>query len=162
MKIFSTCWIIPNWTLYWQLLRTTRWHGVISPTLTSPTRFVIALPLLMNVGRWDTASAWLDALPDVQVSPADIAAQAAMSLAHGDIEGALNRLRPATDPDWRRAKVFWQPDRWADNLAAQMYYLLTGDIAARDGATTSPPPQHTSRRLTLARRRQAATSWRKF
>ena len=89
--------------------------------------------LLMNVGRWETASAWLDALPDVQISPADIAAQAAMRLAQGDIAGALNRLQPATDPDWRTAKTFWQPDRWADNVAAQMYFLLKGDIATQNG-----------------------------
>ena len=88
--------------------------------------------LLMNAGRWTTATAWLDVLPDIQTSPADIAAQAAMTLAQGNVDGALARLRPATDPDWYHAKAFWQPDRWEDNVAAQMYYLLTGDIATRD------------------------------
>lgn len=89
--------------------------------------------LLMNVGRWDTAIDWLDQLPDIMISPADIAAQAAMQLAQGDINGALNRLRPTTDPDWRSAKAFWQPDRWADNSAAQLYHLLVGAVAWREG-----------------------------
>ena len=102
-------------------------------TFDQPNAIRDRVALLMNAGHWDTAIAWLNAIPDVQISPTDIAAQAAMQLTRGDIDGALNRLRPTTDPDWRRAKVFWQPDRWEDNVAAQMYHLLTGDLAARDG-----------------------------
>ena len=89
--------------------------------------------LLMTAQRWDTAIAWLNQLPDIMTGPRDLTAQAVMRLAQGNLNGALDVLRPATDPDWRIPKEKWQPDRWANNEAAQLYHLLT-DAAAYDGA----------------------------
>lgn len=89
--------------------------------------------LLMTQQRWAVASQWLDQLDDIVVSPRDMVAQAVMNLAQGDVAAALDRLRPATDPDWRTAKAYWQPDRWTDNYAEQLYHLLTGDLALRGG-----------------------------
>src|SRR5690606_626424 len=89
--------------------------------------------LWLSVGRWDTAIAWLDRLPAMMVTPRDLTAQAVAALAQGDVAAALERLQPATDPGWRAAKAFWGPDRWAENHAERMYYLLAGDLALREG-----------------------------
>lgn len=80
--------------------------------------------LWMSAGRWEAAQTWLDRLPPMLVAPRDLVAQAAAALAEGDVQAALNRLQPATDPAWLAAKAFWSPDRWADNRAAQMYERL--------------------------------------
>lgn len=93
--------------------------------------------LMMNAKRWQTAADWLDRIPQMEVSPGDITTQAAIRLVQGDIEGALQRLQPATDEGWLAAKVFLHPDRWQSNQAAQMYALLSGDIAAREGDTAA-------------------------
>jgi tetratricopeptide (TPR) repeat protein len=99
--------------------------------------------LLMTMQRWDTAIAWLNQLPDIMINPRDMAAQAIMRLAQNNVEGALDLLRPATDPDWRVAREKWQPDRWADNQAERLYHQLTdaaayaGDIP--DGVTEVVP-----------------------
>ncbi|MBZ0300363.1 MAG: hypothetical protein K8J31_11500 [Anaerolineae bacterium] len=89
--------------------------------------------LWLSAQRWQTAIDWLDTLPAMMISPRDLVAQAAAALAQGDIQAALDRLRPAADPDWRAAKAFWGPDRWADNQAERMDYLLSGDVALREG-----------------------------
>jgi tetratricopeptide (TPR) repeat protein len=89
--------------------------------------------LLMNVGEYATAEKWLNALPEVEISPDDGVAMAGMALAQGDVSRALAILQPATDADWRTARATWHPDRWANNKAAQTYYLLRGNIAQRDG-----------------------------
>ena len=88
--------------------------------------------LLMSLGRWQAALSWLEFLPAMDLSPRDLTAQAAIHLAQQDVDGALAVLQPATDPDWRAAKAFWQPDRWQSNHAARMYDLLRGDIAMRE------------------------------
>ncbi len=89
--------------------------------------------LLLLAQRWEAAAQWLDSIPAMMVSPRDVTAQAIADLARGDIEGALARLQPATEPDWRAAKASFQPDRWQSNHAARLYYLLRGDVALRDG-----------------------------
>lgn len=96
--------------------------------------------LLMTRQRWSTAVAWLNRLPAIIVSPRDMTAQAVMMLAQGDIDGALDDLRPAADPDWRRAKESRQPDRWQgdDNRAERLYHLLNGE-AAYPPASDWPP-----------------------
>lgn len=88
--------------------------------------------LLMSVQRWDTAIAWLNRVPDIMIGPRDVAAQAVMRLAQGNLDGALDVLRPATDPDWLISREKWHPDRWVNNEAAQLYRLLT-DAVAYDG-----------------------------
>ncbi|MCB9451249.1 MAG: hypothetical protein H6672_07400 [Anaerolineaceae bacterium] len=91
--------------------------------------------LLMNAGRWDTARMWLDQLPAIEISPADMLASAAMLLVQGDVDGALAYLQPATDDDWLAGKRYWHPDRWEQgkNLPEQAYYLLLGEQARRAG-----------------------------
>lgn len=89
--------------------------------------------LLAYAGAWDAALALLDALPPINVSPRDLTAAAALALALGDLDGALARLRPATDPDWCAPNAVVHPDRWAHNSAVGAYYLLLGEIAARAG-----------------------------
>lgn len=89
--------------------------------------------LLAYAGEWRAALALLDALPPASVSPRDLTAAAALALALGDLDGALARLRPAADPDWRAPRAAVHPDRWAHNSAAGAYELLLGELAARAG-----------------------------
>ncbi len=89
--------------------------------------------LLLAAGQWNTAADWLARLPAPEVSPHDLLIQALAALWQGDVDWALAVLRPATDPDWIASKVFLHPDRWQDNLAAQVYYLLLGEVAYRAG-----------------------------
>lgn len=107
------------------------WHYLVF--FDQPDQVRQRAALLMGAQRWQMAAAWLDYLPNILHGPRDIAAQGMMLLALGDIEGALARLQPASDPDWRAGRAFWQPDRWANNAAEQLYYLLLGDVAMRDG-----------------------------
>jgi tetratricopeptide (TPR) repeat protein len=89
--------------------------------------------LLMSVGLFDIADEWLAQIPDAEISPRDLAARASLALAQGDVQGALDVLRPATDPDEAAAARFLHPDRWEDNTAAQIYYLLIGGQAYLEG-----------------------------
>src|SRR5262249_54033938 len=89
--------------------------------------------LLMNVGRWATADQWLGQIYTVSQAPQDMVSHAALKLVQGDIPGALDVLRPATDPDAYRAQNFLHPDRWANNTAAQAYFLRKGVGAQRGG-----------------------------
>ncbi len=92
--------------------------------------------LLMFAGRWMTAETWLEGIPEVRRAPQDVVALAALALAQGQVERALSILEPAADPDWLAAKLRLHLDRWSDNLAAQSYYLLQGELARRDGRLT--------------------------
>ncbi|MBI5670295.1 MAG: hypothetical protein HZC41_20055 [Chloroflexi bacterium] len=89
--------------------------------------------LLMIAGHWATAEKWLAELPPVRLGAADVLAQAALALAQGDMPRALATLHPATDDGWLYPRVKLHPDRWEDNVAAQTYYLLSGDLALREG-----------------------------
>jgi tetratricopeptide (TPR) repeat protein len=92
--------------------------------------------LIMDRSEWMKAREWLDALPYPERAPEDLTAQAAAALAIGDVEGALAILKPTTDPDQTAANVDLHEDRWHNNTAAQMYYLLIGSIAQREGRPT--------------------------
>ena len=89
--------------------------------------------LLLAAGQWDTAADWLARLPAPEASPHDLLIRAMAALLRHDVDRALAILQPATDPDQIASKVFLHPDRWQDNLAAQVYYLLLGDVAHRAG-----------------------------
>jgi tetratricopeptide (TPR) repeat protein len=91
--------------------------------------------LLMFAGQYAIAEGWLTRLQDVEWSPQDLTAAAALDLVQGKTDAALARLEPALDADWRAAKVVVHPDRWENNTAAQMYYLLRGGLAERAGKT---------------------------
>ncbi len=88
--------------------------------------------LLLSAELWDHAAAWLHAIPDAELNPQDFVTLAYLALANGDVEGALSLLRPTTDTDWIAAKSFLHPDRWENNVAAQLYALLIGDLAYRE------------------------------
>ena len=92
--------------------------------------------LLMCAGEWGTAADWLAGLPPPEVSPTDMVTRAMALLARGDVEGALAALRPATEPDLLASRVWMHPDRWQNNRAAQVYHLLLGNIAQREGRWT--------------------------
>jgi Flp pilus assembly protein TadD len=85
--------------------------------------------LLMSAGMLDTALDWLAEVPEAEISPQDLTAQASIFLAQGDVEGALSTLRPALDPDDMAAARFLHPDRWENNTAAPMYSVLAGEVA---------------------------------
>jgi tetratricopeptide (TPR) repeat protein len=88
--------------------------------------------LFMDAGQWEAAAASLDALPVPERAPEDLIARATIQLVQGDVPGALDILRPATDPDQITSNVYLHPDRWENNTAAQTYYLLLGELAFRD------------------------------
>jgi len=80
--------------------------------------------LLMTADEWDTASRWLRRIPEALWNPEDVNALAAMQLGQGDVDGALDTLRLATDADWVMPRASTHPDRWQKNLSAQLYELL--------------------------------------
>jgi Flp pilus assembly protein TadD len=94
--------------------------------------------LLMSTGMLDTAAAWLAQVPAAEISPQDLTAQASLALAQGDVERALDVLRPAVEPDDMAAARFLHPDRWGNNTAAEMYGLLTGEIALEKDEACPP------------------------
>jgi tetratricopeptide (TPR) repeat protein len=98
-----------------------------------PNRVRQQAALLLAAGRWDAAVQFLDQIDTIFVSPRDLTAQAAARLAAGDLDGALERLRPALDPAWRAAKAYRQPDRWQRNLAESLYWLLQGALDEQAG-----------------------------
>jgi tetratricopeptide (TPR) repeat protein len=91
--------------------------------------------LMMYAEQYPTAEAWLSRLQEIDWSPDDLTAAAALDLVQGKTDAALARLEPALDADWRAAKTLLHPDRWATNTAAQMVYLLRGGLAERAGKT---------------------------
>ncbi len=99
---------------------------VVRPSLNQQRQRAI---LLMSAGMLETAADWLDQVPAAEISPQDLTAQASIALARGDVERALAVLRPAVDPDTMAAARFLHPDRWANNTAARMYGVLTGEMA---------------------------------
>jgi len=81
--------------------------------------------LLMTVDdEWDVASRWLRRIPEALWNPEDVNALAAMQLGQGDVNGALDTLRLAMDADWVMPRASTHPDRWQNNLSAQLYELL--------------------------------------
>jgi tetratricopeptide (TPR) repeat protein len=94
--------------------------------------------LMMYAGQYATAETWLSRIPEIDWSPDDLTAAAALDLVQGKTDAALATLEPALDADWRAAKTVLHPDRWngwAGNTAAQMYYLLRGGLAEQAGKT---------------------------
>ncbi len=87
--------------------------------------------LLMSAGQTDSAEQWLQRLPTAEIRPEDLLTEASIELARGNINGALAILQPATDADWTLPNRFLHADRWQDNVAAQTYHLLKGEIARR-------------------------------
>ena len=91
--------------------------------------------LIMGVGEWAKAREWLETMLNAERSPDDLVAAAGVSLAMGDVDGALALLQPATDSGQIAANIHLHPDRWENNTAAHMYYLLKSEIASREGRT---------------------------
>jgi hypothetical protein len=86
----------------------------------------------MTAGILETAANWLGQIPDAEISPQDLTAQASIALAQGDVEHALDVLRPAIDPDEMAAARFLHPDRWERNTAAQMYRVLAEEVPVEE------------------------------
>ena len=91
------------------------------------------IELVMSRGLWSTASDWIDKIQKTELRTTELAMQGLVTLATGDIQKALAILQPATDPYWLAVRKRLHPDRWEENVAAQIYYLLTGDLAVREG-----------------------------
>jgi hypothetical protein len=91
--------------------------------------------LLMSRGQWATAARWAARVVGPEVDPRDLVTRASIALVQGDVTGATALLQPALDPDMVAANRHQHPDRWQDNIAAQAYYLLQGEITQRDGRT---------------------------
>lgn len=77
------------------------------------------------------AARWLDQLPGNEQSANDVLAQAIALLMQGQQEDALALLKQSTDPIWLIPKIRLHDDRWPDNVAAQAYYLIQGELAFR-------------------------------
>ncbi len=90
------------------------------------------ISLVMSRDLWDVAVEWFNMIPSTELSAKDWTARAVALLAQGQVEQAINQLQWATDTDWLAPKVFVHPDRWNNNIAAQTYYLLKGEIALRE------------------------------
>lgn len=89
--------------------------------------------LLTSRQRWDAAAHWSGLLPPARLEPHDFVTRASLALVEGEVDAALAILAPTLDPDLTAANRHLHPDRWADNVAAQMAYLLRGEVAQRDG-----------------------------
>ena len=50
-----------------------------------------------------------------------------LHLVQGDREGGLELLHQASDPDWVASRVVMHPDRWENNLAAQLAARLSSE-----------------------------------
>lgn len=106
--------------------------------------------LVMTASYWEAATTWLRRMPEAILNPEDVNALAAMQLVQGNVDAALETLRPTTDADWVMPRLATHADRWANNLSAQWYALLG---AGGDGALAQlaeawsmthdnqPPPQ---------------------
>ncbi|MBI1282397.1 MAG: hypothetical protein GC179_30000 [Anaerolineaceae bacterium] len=83
--------------------------------------------LLMSVGRWGTAAAWLDRIPEVKLAPSDLDTRAALYLLEGNREAARTILKQAISSDWVSTHRTIYENDWSDagNSAARMYYALT-------------------------------------
>lgn len=88
--------------------------------------------LMLSRQRWDIAERWSQSIPQAEVDPRDLVIRALISLVRGDTESALRNLEPATDADQVAANRHLHPDRWGDNVAAQTYHILRGDLARRE------------------------------
>lgn len=105
-------------------------------TADHPTLVRQQAALLASAGRWEASAQWLDKLHEIELSPEEMVTQAAFALTQGDLESALNILKPATDSDWFAAKAHLHPDRWRDenNIAAQMYQVLSTPSASSNAS----------------------------
>ncbi len=88
--------------------------------------------LMLDIGNWVKAGEWLESIPRPERSPEDMVADAITAMIKGDINDALAILKPTTDADWLVSNIVLHPDRWENNTAAQIYYLLQGEYARRD------------------------------
>ncbi len=101
-------------------------------TFDQPAQVRERIVLLLSAGLSDTAADWVNDLDEIERSPQDFVIQASVALANGDVDQALAILAPTTDDDWVAANRQYHPDRWSNNTAAQMYFLLLAERAARD------------------------------
>jgi tetratricopeptide (TPR) repeat protein len=88
--------------------------------------------LLLSVGQWDAAEDWLGRLPEAERGSQDLLLAGTLALRNGEVERTLEILHPATNPDTFAAKAHRYPDYWQNNVAAQSYHLLMGELAAQN------------------------------
>ena len=89
--------------------------------------------LMLSRERWDVAARWSETLPEAEVDPRDFVTRALVPLAQGDVQGALDVLKPATDPDRVAANRYVHPDRWRDNSAEHLWLMLQARQAEQAG-----------------------------
>lgn len=92
-----------------------------------PTRVRERIVLLLSKGLWNTAADEVNDLDEMERSPQDFVIQASVALANGEVDQALAILAPTTDADWIAANRQYHPDRWDNNTAAHMYFMLSGE-----------------------------------
>jgi len=122
----------------------------------------IRVALLMSVGRWQTAAAWLDRIPEIRRSPSDLDTRAALYLLAGNRDAARTLLKQAIDADWVASHKTIYENNWSDrgNSAARMYYTLTEpsadeispDLIAENGSLfiLKPAVEQRSKQLNLS------------
>lgn len=89
--------------------------------------------LLLSRQQWQIAEQWSRQIPVAEVDPRDLVTRAVIALALGNPDKALAELQPATDPDLIAANRHIHPDRWHNNVAAQTFAILKGDLARQAG-----------------------------
>lgn len=83
--------------------------------------------LLASRDLFETADAWLAALPVPETLPHDVITRATWKLALSDTAGALNLLRDALDRDRTASSRFVHPDQWDAPELRGMLHLLLGE-----------------------------------
>ena len=91
------------------------------------------IELLLARGEWRLAVDWLDQLPALEIRADEYAMQALALLAQGETTAALDHLARTLEADWLEPRQRLHPDRWENNTALQLYWILRGNLAERDG-----------------------------
>ncbi len=91
------------------------------------------IELLLARGEWRLATDWLDQLPALEIRADEYAMQALTLLAQGETTAALDHLARTLDADWLEPRQRLHPDRWENNTALQLDWILQGNLAERAG-----------------------------
>ena len=93
------------------------------------------IELLMGRGFWVTVANWLDDVAHLEINEKQYAMRGLALLAQGDTNAALDHLHWATDYDWMLPRQRLHFSRWEKGYPAQLYYILSGNLAEQEGDT---------------------------
>ena len=102
------------------------------------------IELLMSAGRWAAAAEMSTWIAPLELRADELSMRGLAVLAQGDVQGALDTLSVATDSDWLMSRLRLHTDRWENNTAAQMYFMLAGNAAERAGDTAGAAEDYRS------------------